>query len=1210
MSTLTIVNVDGTILKKSPMFIKRKTSLDILKSIPQVSDGQYLLAIKAPTYMKILRPDSTPYTVYPNLIDDNPADLQSIPDFSLQIVNKSERGKFFFIFNPSSPENPEIIFPPFVYGFIPSNYSKKQVSDFISDIATHFGLPITNPKILLNNEEISPDQKFKIFFNKVSIYVKNCLIDTNKKMRPIEFQFHLEPEGLKKIKHREDVLKEILDTEESYCKMLQTLNDYFQPAFEEHKILNETDQQAIFGPIPPMIETSLYLSTEISKRQSYSSCIASTFSNILFNFKQTSIEYFVNYNLKISPIITSLDNNPQIQKICDESPNCPGITFQSVLIQPIQRFPRYPLLLRELLKNTPESHPDHFPLQLVSEEVGLMVHELADAHLVSEARDLKERLTESLDKPPIFIENRSLIKPFLVRLKEKWRMKINLYLFNDLLLLTTGNEKEEIEYLRCEYAKLVFIPNLPDSSSITLYFDDEFKTIEFSSIEQIQLFKTILNECRQKIFDSDENKSLLSIRAIEYFPLDDQTIWPMIDSSCCRSGDSIIAVSRRNYHTYLVSNQSLTGSDGIKSIHKHSKLVIIQNSKFIFGGTKNVGPFELFDKKFIEAKPKNSINPTKLELIEKLGATKINHSKDGRIFHTCCAYDSYIVVFGGINPKNSKRTFSDVNFYSIETGEWFECNSSIKPDPRFKHSAVVYNDVMIIHGGINSVNNQLMKDTWSFNFLNGEWTLLDFCDEKNVVPRFGHAAVIVNHFMFIIGGSTSDPTLTTLQNENENDIEEDELFIDHDLFDTNDTEINEEYNENDNNIDGGDYENVNDAVEHESRIKKLKKKILKRIFKRKSKRHQKHINKRCCNDSDNNNNNNNGDFMNDDDDSSDDNDNENDDENEMDECNILSATFFSKNCYPAPDCFCLNIEDGKIDNIEIVGNYINGLSMFSAAYDDVNSQIIIFGGVDPKKHMEKGIPSITLLDIPQHYKMVHHQKPQFESKSASFIEMPIKKPIHVSPSSDFEETDNKKDHRKVAHRARSAKSIKENKDEIEVEVESIKLKEASENDSKEDLEFKKFIHHSHKCSDDDAFATKKLTLHEHHKLNSNNNDHSSVRIHHQHHKSFDSGRKKTKSGTVNNDDEKTQKSVNKNVSNHTHKMLLHHHKHHHASRVVQKHILSQSDDDSNDNIFIYLRKKKLRSDSNNHLNPASLKKAGQQQQDEEVDGTDSDDNTD
>lgn len=40
-------------------------------------------------------------------------------------------------------------------------------------------------------------------------------------------------------------------------------------------------------------------------------------------------------------------------------PECKGLTFQAYILTPVQRIPRYKLLLSDLLKHTPVDHADH-----------------------------------------------------------------------------------------------------------------------------------------------------------------------------------------------------------------------------------------------------------------------------------------------------------------------------------------------------------------------------------------------------------------------------------------------------------------------------------------------------------------------------------------------------------------------------------------------------------------------------------------------------------------------------------------------------------------------------------------------------------------------------------------------------------------------------------------------------------------------------------
>lgn len=46
-------------------------------------------------------------------------------------------------------------------------------------------------------------------------------------------------------------------------------------------------------------------------------------------------------------------------------PECMGLDFLALLITPVQRILRYKLLLEDLIKHTPNDHPDHVDLVMV-----------------------------------------------------------------------------------------------------------------------------------------------------------------------------------------------------------------------------------------------------------------------------------------------------------------------------------------------------------------------------------------------------------------------------------------------------------------------------------------------------------------------------------------------------------------------------------------------------------------------------------------------------------------------------------------------------------------------------------------------------------------------------------------------------------------------------------------------------------------------------
>lgn len=895
--------------------------------------------------------------------------------------------------------------------------------------------------------------------------------------------------------------------------------------------------------------------------------------------------------------------------------------------------------MRELLKNTPQSHPDFYLLHQVNRQVESMVHELADAHLVVELSELKERLVESSDENSLFNDDRVLMKSFSVHLRDKLKtifslfdsVKCSLYLFNDMLLLTSGNDKE-IEQMRCDYDKFVFIPNYPDNLTLSFYFNNEFRIIEFSSVKDIQIFKTLFVDCRKKIFDSDKEKKLIPpIKAMEYFQTENQIIYPMLDSSCCKLGNSIYCISHRNYNIYTTDNHSFTTNDSIKGIHKHSKLAIVNDKKFLFGGSKNIGPFEIIDDKVVDAKPKYDSNSIKLELIEKIGATKTSISKEGRIYHTCCSYKNYIVVFGGINPKNPKKVIYDMHFYSIETGDWYENTPTVKPEPRYKHSAVIYKDTMIIHGGINPVNDQIMKDTWSFNFLNGTWSLLNLQekDETNNVPRFGHAAVMINHFMFVIGGLTVEHSHIDISHQNESSNNSIIRFFSHLIKDTdhNDdpsdishcsnnshnnqhkntdtshnihhqhhkSEINQDQNDD---LSLYDLSNINRNKHHHFKNDEIKSQpqfFSKNTDDNSHHHHHHHSNEKDDNshkDTDtegnqsehhhhhhiNNNMNNENHHYNsksfEEETTQNKENNENNDNDSLSSHNfdtknvtnnekltvndlidessdnfefedeIVSESYLTKNCVPAPNCFCINTVKGTVENVEIVGNFISGISMFSAAYDESNEQIIIFGGRDPNKHFEKGIPKITFLDIPQHYVKINRQARHSESDLYSLSSKQKEKGNLLRTNKNDLKIKNVLNNHKINsnnHRPHSVSTMKESTHNYN-ENQMIFDDEQHEKNPR----FKN--HHNHNINDEENYINKRIQNSLHDRINNSELQHNEQKeINHQ-----------------------KETSIQEHSS-------LHHNIHH------RKQILQSSDDDNDDENFIIKTKRVKHKSDTNHI---------------------------
>ena len=92
-------------------------------------------------------------------------------------------------------------------------------------------------------------------------------------------------------------------------------------------------------------------------------------------------EYASNHSAAMQ-VLSRLSDNSKFTSFlakASQNPLCRGHTLESLLILPIQRIPRYRLLLQELLKHTPPSHPDAPPLNqslAITCDVALHVNEV------------------------------------------------------------------------------------------------------------------------------------------------------------------------------------------------------------------------------------------------------------------------------------------------------------------------------------------------------------------------------------------------------------------------------------------------------------------------------------------------------------------------------------------------------------------------------------------------------------------------------------------------------------------------------------------------------------------------------------------------------------------------------------------------------------------------------------------------------------------
>jgi len=266
-------------------------------------------------------------------------------------------------------------------------------------------------------------------------------------MRPSTVKRAKEEKEEKELK-RETVVAELISTEGSYLHNIQTLIfKFLHPLRSDSKIgVSKAQVEAIFSNIELLASFHTTFLMALQQNQKKISTVFLKYADYLklytnyLNGYETALENLnsLKANRRFQEFLKSLRSDPEI------GPN----TLMSYLIMPVQRVPRYELLLKELKKCTPVDHPEFESLhqayekvKSVAEHINQVQHHIENSSKLLEIQNkLKGKLEFSLIDP-----TRHLIREGLfLQCSKKQRFllftkKVILFLFNDLLLVTTDS---------------------------------------------------------------------------------------------------------------------------------------------------------------------------------------------------------------------------------------------------------------------------------------------------------------------------------------------------------------------------------------------------------------------------------------------------------------------------------------------------------------------------------------------------------------------------------------------------------------------------------------------------------------------------------------------------------------------------------------------------------------------------------------------------
>lgn len=369
------------------------------------------------------------------------------------------------------------------------------------------------------------------------------------------------------------VCKEIIATERSFARNMQTLLDVFYKGLKDQKhLIADSDLVNIFQHVESVLGVSTSLLDHFDEEQ------AATLKNEgkrmmkltltertvkTYKFIEPYLKMYAafcnHYEESMETLRNSWTENNKLKKWLDKArhdPRCMGLGVVDLLIQPVQRICKYPLLFGELLKHMEDTDE----LKQMLEETYTLIKEAAkdvdrraeDSILQKKMNGLLARLTlkkgVNLDLDDFITPTRKFEFEIKIDILESTVNKnmrqvsnegVHLLLFSDLLVLGIPKSiSDAIKYtksgifdLECELLvifasplKMLNVrdiddnkPNelVPERRCVTLMCHRNIGTdtgtdrliIRFDTVQEKEIFINRENTCRQSVFRAEADLS-------------------------------------------------------------------------------------------------------------------------------------------------------------------------------------------------------------------------------------------------------------------------------------------------------------------------------------------------------------------------------------------------------------------------------------------------------------------------------------------------------------------------------------------------------------------------------------------------------------------------------------------------------------------------------------------------------------------------------
>ncbi|EEZ99641.1 rho guanine nucleotide exchange factor 39 [Tribolium castaneum] len=275
---------------------------------------------------------------------------------------------------------------------------------------------------------------------------------TRKRMTEALEEIECENEETSRRSQKENILREILDSEENYLRQLEVIMEFFIKPVQEKMLLKSRDFDVLFGDFNTIYKVNKELRQELRKNPKN---VAGAFSKIAPFFKCYSF-YASGFRNSLDILQNCHRDNQKFGKFLEMQETRPEVQskLSALLIAPIQRVPRYKLLLSSLLKLTNPSDHDY---QSLFDSLKKVEDAANHINTIIKEQENMQRLIELQrclinGEPNVITPGRKLLKEgILFKIsKTGHSQKTHVALMNDIIIFCKMKKDEvKVNSLKC-----------------------------------------------------------------------------------------------------------------------------------------------------------------------------------------------------------------------------------------------------------------------------------------------------------------------------------------------------------------------------------------------------------------------------------------------------------------------------------------------------------------------------------------------------------------------------------------------------------------------------------------------------------------------------------------------------------------------------------------------------------------------------------------